>query len=304
MDYLEIIVKVPVSQLETASAIANLSVPYGIYIEDYSDLEQGAMEIAHIDLIDEDLIKKDRENAIIHIYFSEEDNLIEASTYLTEQLTAAGVQFELSTSNIKESEWKDKWKTYFKTTNVGNKLIIRPSWDELPNNLDGRRVLTIDPGAAFGTGTHATTKLCLELLENYAENAKMLDIGCGSGILGIGAALLGASEVFGVDIDTTAVRIANENAALNNVDNIATFIEGDLADKVSGKYNIVCANIVADAIIELSKVVKNLLEDDGVFICSGIIDIRADEVKNALTSGGYTIIQERKIDNWFAFAVK
>ena len=304
MDYLEIIVKVPVSQLDLASAIANLSVPYGIYIEDYSDLEQEAMEIAHIDLIDEDLIKKDRETAIIHIYFGEEENFLEASSYLKEQLSAAGINFEFSTSDIKESEWKDKWKTYFKTTNVGNKLIIRPSWDELPSSLNGRKVLTIDPGAAFGTGTHATTRLCLELLEEYAFDSKMLDIGCGSGILGIGAALLGAKEVFGVDIDATAVRVATENASLNKVDNITTFIEGDLADKVNGKYNIVCANIVADAIIELSKEVKNLLEDDGVFICSGIIDIRADEVKNALISGGYTIIQERKIDNWFAFAVK
>ena len=304
MDYLEIIIKVPVAQLETASAIANLSVPYGIYIEDYSDLEKSALEIAHIDLIDEELIKKDRENAIIHIYFSEEENLLEASSYLTEQLKAADVKFELSTSDVKESDWKDKWKTYFKTTNIGSKLIIRPSWEELPENLDDRQVLTIDPGAAFGTGTHATTRLCLELLEDYANNSKMLDIGCGSGILGIGAALLGANEVVGVDIDTTAVKVANENAVLNKVDNITTFIEGDLADKVNGKYNIVCANIVADAIIELSKVVKNLLENDGVFICSGIIDIRANEVKNALISGGYTIIKERVIDNWFAFAVK
>lgn len=304
MDYLEIILKVPVNQLETASAIANLSVPYGIYIEDYSDLEQGAMEIAHIDLIDEDLIKKDRETALIHIYFGEEENFLEAVSYLTEQLNAAGIKAELSTSDVKEADWKDKWKNYFKTTNIGSKLIIHPSWEELPENLNGRKVLDIDPGAAFGTGTHATTRLCLELLENFSQGAKVLDIGCGSGILGIGAALLGAKEVFGVDIDTTAVRVANENAVLNKVSNITTFIEGDLADKVKGKYNVVCANIVADAIIELSKVVKNLLENDGIFICSGIIDIRAQEVKDALISGGYTIIEERKIDNWFAFAAK
>ncbi len=302
MDWLEISLEISVSEIDTAAAIANMSVPYGIYIEDYSDLEQGAREIAHIDLIDEELLERDKSVATIHIYFNAEDNFVEAKEYLMEQLKAAKIKFTLKTNNISESDWKDNWKKFFKVTEIGEKLLIVPSWEQV-NDFKGRIPLNIDPGAAFGTGTHATTKLCLELLESYSKDASMVDIGCGSGILGIGAALLGAKAVIGVDIDAVAVKIANENAVINKVDNIAKFIEGDLADKISGKFDIVCANIVADAIIALAPQVKGLLKDDGVFICSGIIDIRADEVENALLENGYNIVEHKITDNWHAFAV-
>lgn len=303
MDWLEISLEIPNEDIETAAAIANMSVPYGIYIEDYSDLEQGAREIAHIDLIDEQLLERDKSIAIIHIYFSAEDNFIEAKEYLTEQLKAANIKFTLKTGNISESDWKDNWKQFFKVTEIGEKLLIVPSWEKV-EDYKGRTPLNIDPGAAFGTGTHATTRLCLELLENYCDGASMVDIGCGSGILGIGAALLGAKKVIGVDIDAVAVKIANENATINNVQNTAKFIEGDLADKISGKFDIVCANIVADAIISLAPQVKPLLDTDGIFICSGIIDIRANEVEAALIKNGYTIVEHKITDNWHAFAVK
>ena len=300
MDWLELVIKISVKDLETSSAIANMCVPYGIYIEDYSDLEQGAEEIAHIDLIDEELVNKDRTTALIHIYFGEEDNLTEAVSFLTERLTAAKIQFEIDKSKVLSSEWQDKWKKYFKTTEIGEKFIIRPSWEDMPET--DRKVITIDPGAAFGTGTHATTVMCLELIESYAENSNMLDIGTGSGILGIGAALLGAKSVLGVDIDDVAVRVACENAEINAVSDKAKFIVGDLAKDISGKYDVICANIVADAVMALSVPAKKLLAEDGVFICSGIIDIRAVEVKTFLENNGYRIITEKNIDNWYAFA--
>lgn len=303
MNWLEIILKVAVKDVENASAIANMSVPYGIYIEDYSDLEQGAREIAHIDLIDEELKERDKSTALIHIYFDANDNFVEAKEYLSEQLKSANIKFALETANISEEEWRDNWKQFFKVTEIGEKLLIVPSWEKV-DDLKGRIPLNIDPGAAFGTGTHATTRLCLTLLEQYAKDAKMVDIGCGSGILGIGAALLGAKSVIGVDIDSVAVRIANENAQINKVENIARFIEGDLADKISGKYDLICANIVADAIISLAPQVKSLLKENGVFICSGIIDIRAKEVEMALENNGYTILEHKITDNWNAYAVK
>ena len=303
MDWLEILLKVPTDYLDTAAAIANMSVPYGIYIEDYSDLEEGAREIAHIDLIDEDLIKSDRNNAVIHIYFDANDNFEEAKIYLSEQLTAVKIPFQLDTGFIAEKDWKDNWKKYFKCTEIGDKLVIKPSWEEYKGNTN-RKILNIDPGAAFGTGTHATTSLCLELLEKYTNGGTMLDIGCGSGILAIAAALLGAEKAIGVDIDEVSVRVAKENAGLNKVEDVSEFIVGDLTDKISGKFNIVCANIVADVIKSLCETVKNFMLQDSIFICSGIIDIRANEVEEALIKNGFNIIEHKIKDNWHSFAVK
>ncbi len=302
MDWLEILLTVPVEQCDTAAAIANMSVPYGIYIEDYSDLEQGALEIAHIDLIDEDLLKKNRQNAVIHIYFGAEDAVSEAAAYLSEQLKAANVDFKLDYSKVLESDWKDKWKQYFKITEIGERLMIRPLWEEMPETE--RKVITIDPGAAFGTGTHATTSLCLEIIEKYVTDGTVLDIGSGSGILGIGAALLGAKSVTGVDIDPVAVRVAKENAELNGVGQKTEFVEGDLLQNIKGTFDVVCANIVADAIISLAPTVKDYLKKDGIFICSGIIDMRAKEVEDALLAAGYDIFKHSVKDNWHAYAVK
>ena len=304
MDWLEILITVPVDRLDEAEAIANMSVPYGIYVEDYSDLEEGAWEIAHIDLIDEDLLKKDRSRALIHIYFGEDENLIEAKSYLEERLRAVNMDYEIDTGFIAEESWRDNWKKFFKVTEVGEKLVIRPGWEEYKDNGSGRKVITIDPGAAFGTGTHATTRLCLELLEKHLDGGSVLDIGTGSGILGIGAALLGADSVIGVDIDETAVRTAKENAEINGVENTAEFITGDLTDKISGRFDVVCANIVADVIIGLSKTVKEFLKDDAVFLCSGIIDMRAEEVEAALQENGFALLDHFVKDNWHAYAVK
>lgn len=304
MDWLEILIRVPVARLEEAEAIANMSVPYGIYVEDYSDLEEGAWEIAHIDLIDEDLLKKDRATALIHIYFGEDENLIEAKSYLEERFRAVNMEFTIDTGCIKEESWRDNWKKFFKVTEIGERLVIRPGWEEYTDDGSGRKVITIDPGAAFGTGTHATTRLCLELLEKHLKGGSVLDIGTGSGILGIGAALLGADKVIGVDIDEVAVKVANENAVINKVEDVTEFITGDLTDKISGNFDVICANIVADVIIGLSSTVKAFMNDDAIFLCSGIIDIRAAEVETVLTQNGFTILDHYVKDNWNAYAVK
>lgn len=301
MDWLELSVKVGINDLETASDIANMTVPYGIYIEDYSDLEDGAREIAHIDLIDEELVKKDRSTATVHIYFANDDNLVEAAAYLTEQLSAANIKYEICRDTVSEKAWAENWKQFFKCTEIGERLVICPSWEKYDSKM-GKSVLMIDPGAAFGTGTHATTRMCLSALQDHVNGGEtVLDIGCGSGIIGIAAALLGAESVVGVDIDETAVKVSNENAEINKVSEKCRFLKGDLVDKVSGKYNVVCANIVADAIISLSAVVGDYMAENGVFICSGIIDIRRDEVFSALKNNGFKNIKRIDIDNWSAF---
>lgn len=304
MNWTEITVKVPQKDTELASAIANMTVPYGIYIEDYSDLEEKAEEIAHINLIDESLIAKDRTSSIIHIYISEEDNALEAVEFLKERLTAEKIDCEVCSIGVNDNDWNENWKKYFHTIEVGEKLAIVPSWEEYENK-ESRTVLSIDPGAAFGTGTHATTSLCLELLQKYVnDNTNVLDIGCGSGILAIASVLLGAENAVGVDIDAQSVKTAKENAQINNITDKCEFIVGDLAEKVSGKFEIVCANIVADVIIRLFQNVKDFMTEDAVFIISGIIDIRKDDILSAAQEFGFTVIEEQYKDNWCAFVLK
>ncbi len=304
MDWTEIKIKVPVEGTETAEAIANMAVPYGIYVEDYSNLEQDALDIAHIDMIDEELLQKDRTVSVIHIYISDEENPFEAVSYLKERYSAVGIKCEIDTDSISEAEWADNWKKFFKTTEIGEKLVIRPSWEEYqaPN---GRVVLSIDPGAAFGTGTHATTRMCLGLLERYIyPDCTLLDIGSGSGILSIASVLLGAKHADGVDIDPVAVKVAFENAQKNSISDKVSFVKGDLCDKITDKYDVVCANIVADVIISLLENVDNFMKENSVFICSGIIDVREDDVKAAFAKFGFEIIDEETMENWRAFAVK
>ncbi len=303
MDWTEICITVNNDVAEDAADICNMVLRSGIYIEDYSDLEQGAWEIAHIDLIDEELLKKDRTISIIHLYFSSEDNISEALSYLEPTLKAAGIKYKLDKSAIRETDWADNWKKYFKVTEIGKRLVICPSWEEYSNNE--KAVLKIDPGAAFGTGTHATTSLCLELLEKYTKSSdNVLDIGCGSGILSIAACLLGAENAVGVDIDPTSVRVAKENAAINSVENKTEYIVGDLAEKIDGQFSIVCANIVADIIIKLNHDIKKYMKKDAVYITSGIIDIRVEDVRESFEKTGLTVIEELKKDNWYAFALK
>ncbi len=304
MNWTEIKIRVKTQDIEKAAAVANMAVPYGIYIEDYSDLEERAWEIAHVDLIEQELLDRDKNFGIVHIYISEEDNAAEAIGYLTELLGADGLWYELCHQDVKDSDWADGWKKYFKCTPVGKRLLIRPSWEEYDKNTD-RVVLSIDPGAAFGTGTHATTALCLGILEDYVTNeSTVLDIGSGSGILSIGSVLLGAKRADGVDIDAQAVKVAKENAEINRVSEKINYQVGDLADKISGKYSIVVANIVADVIIRLLQNVNCYMEKDAVLITSGIIDTRENDVTEAFKKFGFTVEKRLTNDNWCAFVCR
>lgn len=301
-NWTEIKITVPAQSAGTAGDIANMTVPHGIYIEDYSDLEEGAMEIAHIDLIDEDLLQKDRTKAIVHVYISPEDNPAEAVSFLEERLTACGVSYEIELAGCKMEDWINNWKRYFKPIPVGEKLLIRPVW-EGDFEPQGRAVLNLEPGLAFGTGTHETTRLCMELMEKHLPaGADVLDMGCGSGILSVAALLLGAHSAVGVDIDPLAVKTAVENARLNGVEDRFTGVCGNLAEKVTGKYQMIAANIVADVVILLSKDAPGFLAPGGVYIISGIIDTREEDVLAAL-SGTFTVLERREDRGWVAMAL-
>lgn len=304
-NWTELTISVPVQDTDRAADIANMTVPYGLYIEDYSDLEEGAREIAHIDLIDEELLARDRTRSLIHVYLEPEVNPAEALAFLQERLSAAGIDNALSTRTVREADWANNWKQFFKPLPVGEKLLILPTW-ETDENKDGRAVLHIDPGMAFGTGGHETTRLVLETLEKTVKAGdRFLDIGCGSGILSIAALLFGAESAFGVDIDPLAVKTAVENGELNGMTAPRyEIVEGDLADKVTGQYDVVAANIVADAIIALSPAVPAFLKEDGVYVVSGIIDVREQDVVTALTACGFTVAQRYEQRGWVCLVCK
>ena len=302
-NWTELKIQVPASQGELAGDIANMVVPYGIYMEDYSHLEEEAMEIAHIDLIDEELLQKDREHAVIHVYISPEENPAEAVSYLEERYNALNIQHTITLDSCVKEDWINNWKKYFHPIPVGEKLLIRPLWEE-QCDPQGRIVLDLEPGLAFGTGTHETTRLCLELLEKYlTPGCDFLDMGCGSGILSVAALLLGAKSAVGVDIDPLAVKTAVENANTNGVGEKFTGICGNLAEKVTGKFQVVAANIVADIVILLSKDAPRFLEKDSVYLISGIIDTREQDVLDAI-GDTFQVLERREEKGWIAMALQ
>lgn len=305
MDWTEVRLTVPAADTDRAAAIANMTVPYGLYIEDYSDLEEGAREIAHIDLIDEALLARDRDHAVLHIYISPEEPPAEALAFLRDRLAAAGIPHELASDTVHEEDWANNWKQYFKPLPVGERLLICPTW-ETPGESGARRVLSIDPGMAFGTGGHATTRLVLETLETHiTPHTALLDVGCGSGILSIAALLLGADRALGIDIDPLAVKTAAENGARNGYGPPRlTVRQGDLAERVEGAYDVVVANIVADAIIALSPAIPRFLKPGGIYIVSGIIDTREADVLQALADSGFTLTGRHEADGWLCLEAR
>ena len=303
MDWTEVTVGVNAADIDKAGDIAQMVVPYGIYIEDYSNLEQEAREIAHIDLIDGELLKKDRSKAFVHVYISPEENPAEAIAFLSERYNAEGIAHEISTASCAEEDWINNWKKYFKPIPVGEKLLIRPIWEQ-EYDPQGRAVLNLEPGIAFGTGTHETTRLCLELLEKYVRpGCRLLDVGCGSGILSVAGLLLGAQSAVGVDIDELAVKTAVQNAELNGVADRFTGICGNLTDKVSGTFDVVAANIVADIIIELTASIEQFMRPDTVYLMSGIIDTREQDVLSVVEKK-FDILDRREEKGWIALAAK
>lgn len=303
MDWTEIIAEVDAKDVERAENIAVMTVPYGIYIEDYSSLEEEVLEIAKIDLIDEELLAKNRETARIHIYISPEDNPAEATAFLEERFRAENINFKILTDKCDVEACLDNWKKYFYPIEIGEKLLVRPVWRE-DYDPKGRTVLHLEPGIAFGTGTHETTRLCLEALEKYvSDGAAVLDVGCGSGILAVASLLLGAKSAIGIDIDELAVKSSIENAERNGVSDRYTAIHGNLADEVTGTYDIITANIVADAIIMLSGDIEKHMHKDTVYIMSGIIDSRLEDVLSALPKT-LEIIETRADKGWYCLVAK
>lgn len=216
----------------------------------------------------------------------------------------------VETSFVEDSDWENNWREYYKPIEVGEKLVVVPEWENIPD--DGRVPLRLDPGLIFGTGSHATTRMCLAALENYAgEGKKFLDLGCGSGILGIGALVLGSSYCVGCDIDPKAPDVAMSNAALNGIgaERFKVYA-GDILSDASLRrmlgtgYDAVLANIVSDVIIPLSSYVRQFMKSGAVFITSGIIGSRQDEVRAALEANGFEILEHKNEEEWHCFVCR
>ena len=296
MQWTDIEITVPQAYAGTAEAIATMVANGGIYIEDYSDLEQQAWEIAHVDLIEQELLDKPRDVVKVHMYLAPDENPAEVLPLFKERLEASGIPYELATNGVEQEDWQNAWKKYYHAMDIGKRLAIVPGWEQYDTD---RTAITMDPGMAFGTGTHETTALCLEVLDERVRGGeRVLDIGTGSGILAIAALKLGAAAAEGVDIDPMCVRTAGENAARNGVEDRLTVLVGDLSDKASGVYDLITANIVAAAILSLAPHVPALLAPGAVFIASGIIDTRKEEVLAGLRAAGLEPFVVREKRGW------
>ena len=296
MEWTDIRLTVAKHDADTAEAIATMIAEGGIYIEDYSDLEWQVEQIAHVDLIEQELLDKPRDTVIIHLYVQPEAQPAETIALLEARLDEAKIARTIETEGVQQEDWQNGWRKYYHPMEIGRRLAVVPSWQEYETD---RVKLVLDPGLAFGTGGHETTSLCMEALdEKITGGERVLDIGTGSGILAIAALKLGAAVAEGVDIDPVAVRTAGENAALNGVADKLTVLVGDLSDKASGKYDVVVANIVANAIISLAPAVPALMKDGGCFIASGIIDTRKDEVIAALQAAGLRVTNVVEKRGW------
>lgn len=287
----------------------------GLEIEDEKDFKDFLENNKQYwDYVDDDLIKEKEGETEVIAYVS--DNAAGHEMLMAIRNTVAELKqldedgefgrLEIEIDNMCEEDWANNWKKYFHPLNVGEKILIKPEWEET-ENPEGRVVFSVNPGMSFGTGSHYTTQLCIENLEKFINNdTKVLDLGCGSGILSIISLLLGAESAFAVDIDPNAVDIAYQNAERNNIDKSKYTVKaGDIITNTAlqeeiakDKYDVVVANIVADVIIALAPKAKEYMKEGGVFITSGIIEDRIDDVKEALEKCGFKIESIKQRKDW------
>lgn len=289
----------------------------GFVIEDAQDFADFLKDTEiYWDYVDEELSREKQEaETNVKIYIEESPEGAELLAQVDAGLAAirardaegAFGRCVTELASIRREDWENNWKQYFKPFAVGEKFIIKPSW-ETCDNPDGRIVLEIDPSSSFGTGTHNTTQLCICELERLVKQGdRLLDMGCGSGILSIAARLLGASDIGAADIDPNAVNIARENAEKNGFE-LTTYVgdvtgDAELDEQIGGGYDIIVANIVADVIMGMQEILKRKLKDDGTLIVSGIIAPRADEVQESLLGAGFVLQNRQQSGDWVAMTL-
>lgn len=300
-EWTQIRVTVPLAELDDLTAIMSM-VSNNLQIEDYSDID---LKTCYGDLIDESILNADKTIASVSVYLPAERSVPECIAFLRERFAETNLtDAKLETVGVNEEDWANSWKAYYKPIKIGNKLVIVPAWEKYEPS-EGELIVRMDPGMAFGTGTHETTRLVIQMLENYTKpGCRMLDVGTGSGILAICASRLGAGECKAYDIDPMAVRVANENIKDSGLKNITCEVSDLLkgADK-SKPYDLICANIVADIIIRMTPDVGAFMHEDTVLLASGIIAERADDVISCFEAHGFRIVEQLTDNGWCGLAV-
>lgn len=306
MDWIEISITTNTEGADIVSEALMRAGAKGTQIIDRADVPDPSKPSGYWELIDPALIEQMPEEVIVKAWFQDAAQIAPIAESLAQLPALAGFDLGglmLSSNEVLEKDWAEYWKRFYKPFRIGSHLVVRPTWEEYQAQ-EQDVVIDLDPGLAFGTGTHETTALCAELIEQYYTGGTVLDVGTGSGILAIAAARLGADDVLAIDIDPLAVRTARENVEKNRLNDKITVRQGDLLEGAMGPYNFAVANILADVIIMLSDPLRRALKPGGIFVCSGIIRDREEDVRQALLQNDYRIIDTRHRGEWVAFAAR
>ena len=314
MDWLELKIDTSPAGIDPVTEMLEEQGVTGVIIDDQRDFQDFmAHNQAYWDYVDEELVKE-KENLCRVTFYVENSPAgysaiaaIRMAMHAMKQKHPEYAPLLLTMENVKDEDWENNWKQFYKPMEIGERLLVIPAWEQA--DPKGRVTLTLNPGLTFGTGSHATTRLCLTARESRNHGGeRVVDLGCGSGILSIAALRLGAKSAFACDIDEKCVDVAYENAALNGIGKERLTVrqgdatkEGPLRDAIGTGYDVVVANIVADVIISLAPQVRHFLKEDGWFLTSGIIDDRADEVAAALVAAGWNIVESCTSEGWYCY---
>ncbi len=301
-DWTQLKVTVPLERLDDLVAVMSM-LNNNLMIEDYSDID---LKTCYGDLIDESILNADKTIASVSVFLPAERPYSDAVAFLRERMSAAEIEGKIELIGVNEEDWANSWKAYYKPLHIGHRMVIVPAWEKYEEK-PGEIIVRMDPGMAFGTGGHETTRLVIELLEETVkEGMHVADVGCGSGILAICAAKLGAKDCKAYDIDPVAVRVARENIADSGLTNVTCDVSDLLkgVDLTNGPYDLICANIVADIIIRMAPDVGRYMKDDAVLLASGIITERAEEVIGELEKNHLQVVRRLDDNGWCALVVQ
>jgi len=313
MNWTEVIIKTTTPGSDIIAEVFYEAGMSGTVIEDRSDIAIYQKPEGIWDYIDEDILDDMDPDVLVKGYLPDDEKLHDRIQYIQDRIRyLKSIELDeidlgkcsIAFNQVKDEDWATSWKKYYKPIKIGKLIVIKPTWETYTKKED-EVIIELDPGMAFGTGTHETTMMCIQLIEKYLKTGdKVIDVGCGSGVLSLVAAKLGAETCLAVDFDTFAVKITRENVILNKLEDKVIAKESNLLDHITVHADIIIANIIADVIMKLSNSVYEHLKNDGIFIASGIIKDRTTDVENVLYKDGFQVIEMLSMGEWVAFAFR